>query len=251
MANQTVQTQTNKRQTYAEACIGGGITAPVYNVTDDQLKIINRVSAAEVQVFGKVRNIHKDLVSLFEGAKSVTESETVAKRLLFDTLGALQAKEGKVTPTHKVIVNLNNHVRLAFGAIAKAKADHPALPKCPKTKQATAFALKRPKGQEEWRVGAVEKKAQSPRAPKKDDGPEFVGNPHEVQAQRAALVGVLLTDMAATIQGANDPETRTMLADTASNGIAQFRDLFRKILDKRVIKGETIDGEIVKDEPTK
>ncbi|MCA9333540.1 hypothetical protein KC963_00675 [Candidatus Saccharibacteria bacterium] len=219
--------------------------APVYNVTPDQLKIITRVASAEVAVFGKVKNIHRDLVSLFDGAKSVAESETVAKRLLFDTLGQLQAREGKVTPTHKVIVNLNNHVRLAFGSIAKAKADHPALPKCPKTKQATAFALKKPKGEDEWRVKPVEKKPQSPRTPKKEEGPEFKGNPHEIQAQRAALVGVLLTDMAAMIQGANDPETRTMLADTASNGIAQFRDLFRKILDKRVLSGETIEGTVV------
>lgn len=219
--------------------------APVYNVTPDQLKIITRVASAEVAVFGKVKNIHRDLVSLFDGAKSVAESETVAKRLLFDTLGQLQAREGKVTPTHKVIVNLNNHVRLAFGAIAKAKADHPALPKCPKTKQPTAFALKRPKGQDEWRVNPVEKKPQSPRTPKKDEGPEFKGNPHEIQAQRAALVGVLLTDMAAMIQGANDPETRKMLSDTASSGIAQFRDLFRKILDKRVLSGETIEGTVV------
>lgn len=228
----------------------------VYAVTPDQLKIITRVSNAEVAIFGKVKNIQKDLVTLFEGAKSVTESETVAKRLLFDTLGALQAKEGKVTPTHKVIVNLNNHVRLAFGAIAKAKADHPALPKCPKTKQATAFALKRPKGEEVWDVKPVTKKVQPPRTDKaKDESPKFEGNPHEIQAQRAALVGVLLADMATMIQTANDPETRKMLSDTASNGIAQFRDLFRKILDKRVISGETIDGEIVtdetKDEPSK
>lgn len=234
--------------------------APVYKVTEGQLKIITRVAAAEVAVFGKVRNIHKDLVSLFESTKDVRECETVAKRLLFDTLGTLQAKESKVTPTHKVIVNLNNHVRLAFGAIAKTKADHPALPKCPKTKQPTAFALKRPKGQEEWRVNPVEKKPQSPRTEKtKDEGNplKFEGNRHEQITQRGALVGDLLYEMADLIRTANSDETRAAHRTSAQSSLAAFRDVFKALTEGRDFKGinpkhvEPIDGEIVKDESAK